>query len=204
MTEKTGLFGKRRKVVWQEIAKEMDFQFIDGGFFKSDKVVGTLQSWRITLDTYTVSTGKTSTAYTRLRAPFQDRDDFRFKIYRKGIFSDIGKIFGTQNVEVGVPSLDENFIIQGNNEQKVIDLFTHPGIRKIIEDQERITLEVKENDGWMGTKFPEGVKQLYFQDHGVIKDEKRLVSLFYLFSEVLKKLQEMGSIDHLAEPIDYK
>lgn len=199
-----GLFGKSRKEAWREVADEMGFQLVEGGFFKTDKIIGKLYDWTITLDTYTVSTGKTSTTYTRIRAPYRYKDDFRFKIYRKGLFSNLGKILGTQDVEVGMPSLDENFIIQGNDEEKMKNLFTHQSIQKIIEDQERIRLEVKDDDGFMGTKFPEDVKQLYFQDHGVIKDEKRLVALFFLFGEVLKKLHELDSIENIDPRVVYK
>lgn len=199
-----GLFGRSRKEVWQEVAEEMGFQFVDRGFFKSNQVIGKLYDWTITLDTYTVSTGKSSTTYTRMRAPYIDKDSFQFKIYRKGIFSNLGKMLGTRDMEMGIPSLDENFIIQGNDEEKMKTLFTDETIRKIIEGQERIRLEVKQDDGFMGTKFPEGVKQLYFQDHSVIKDEKRLAALFYLFGEVLKKLHEMDSIENSDPQVEYK
>lgn len=198
------LFGKSRKEAWQKVAEEMGFQLVEGGFFKTDKIIGKLYDWTITLDTYTVSTGKSSTTYTRIRTPYRYKDDFRFKIYRKGIFSNLGKLLGTQDVEVGVPSLDENFIIQGNHEDKMKTLFTYESIRKIIEGQDRIRLEVKEDDGFMGTKFPEGVKQLYFQDHGVIKEEKRLVALLYLFGEVLKKMHELDSIENIDPQVEYK
>lgn len=198
------LFGKSRKEAWQKVAEEMGFQLVEGGFFKTDKIIGTLYDWTITLDTYTVSTGKSAVTYTRIRAPYKYKDDFQFKIYRKGIFSNLGKIFGTQDVEVGLPSLDENFIIQGNDQGKMKTLFTHESIRKIIEGQERIRLEVQEKDGFMGTKFPEGVRQLYFQDTGVIKEEKRLVALFYLFGEVLRRLHEMDSIESVDPQVTYK
>ena len=199
-----GLFGTSRKDAWQKVAEEMGFQMVEGGFFKTDKIIGKVYDWTITLDTYTVSTGKSSTTYTRIRAPYKYREDFQFKIYRKGIFSNLGKILGTQDVVVGVPSLDENFIIQGNDEEKLRSLFTQESIGKMIEGQERIRLEVKEDDGFMGTKFPESVRQLYFQDHGVIKDEKRLITLFYLFGEVLKKMYEMKSIEKGDPQVEYQ
>ncbi|NBG88841.1 DUF3137 domain-containing protein [Isachenkonia alkalipeptolytica] len=199
-----GLFGKNRKEAWHKVVEEMGFQLVEGGLFKPDKMIGNLHNWTITLDTYTVSTGKSAATYTRIRAPYSAKDDFRFKIYQKGIFSNIGKLLGSQDVEIGIPSLDENFIIQGNDEAKMKTLFTHESIQKIIEGQDRIRLEVKEDDGFMGTKFPEGVKQLYFEDYGVIKDEKRLVALFYLFGEVLKKMSEMDAIENIDPQVTYK
>ena len=57
--------------------------------------------WTVTLDTYVVSTGKTSAIYTRMRAPYVNPDGFRFKIYRKSIFTGIGKALGMQDVDIG-------------------------------------------------------------------------------------------------------
>ena len=51
-----------------------------------------------------------------MRAPYVNPDGFRFTIYRQGVFSDIGKWLGMQDVTVGCPEFDEAFIIKGNNE----------------------------------------------------------------------------------------
>ena len=51
--------------------------------------------------TYTVSTGKTTIVFTRMRAPYVNPNSFRFTIYRKGFFSGIGKFFGMQDIEIG-------------------------------------------------------------------------------------------------------
>ena len=73
--------------------------------------------WTITLDTYTESTRRQShVTYTRMRAPYVNPEGFRFTIYRKGFFSDLGKLLGMQDIEVGDPEFDEAFIIKGNDE----------------------------------------------------------------------------------------
>ena len=36
------LFGKSRKEAWKKVAEEMGFQLVEGGFFKTDKIIGTL------------------------------------------------------------------------------------------------------------------------------------------------------------------
>jgi hypothetical protein len=58
----------------------------------------------------------------------------------------------------------------------------------LIEMQPNISLEVKDDEGWFGTEFPEGVDELYFQVHGIIKDVDRLKTLYFLFAEVLNQL----------------
>lgn len=85
-----GLFGPSKKEIWQQLSDEIHAKYIDGGFGTVDKVEAYVDKWIITLDTYTVSTGKSSITYTGIRAPFINLDNFYFKIYNKGLFSNIG------------------------------------------------------------------------------------------------------------------
>jgi hypothetical protein len=187
------LFGPSKEEIWRQLCSETQAQYVSGGFWKGDKVQASHGQWTITLDTFTVSNGKTSTTYTRLRAPYVNKDDFRFTIYRKGFFSELGKLLGMQDVEVGYPEFDEAFIIKGNDERKLQALFAHPTIRQLVERQPTIHLTVKDDEGWFGTSFPEGVDELYFCVLGIIKDVDRLKSLYQLFAEMLDHLCQIGS-----------
>ncbi len=187
------LFGPSRDEVWQKLSHEVGGDFDDGGFWKGSKLEVKHGEWTITLDTYTVSTGKSSTTYTRIRAPYINKDNFRFTIYRKSIFSGIGKALGMQDVEIGYPQFDDDFIIKGNDENLLRTLFANIKIRELIFAQPRIHFQVKDDEGYFGSQFPRGVDELYFQAVGVIKDTQRLRQLFELFSEVLNHLCHIGS-----------
>ncbi len=187
------LFGPFKDDVWRKLAEEISADFVDGSFWKGSKVEATVNEWTVTLDTHTVSTGKAYIIYTRMRAPYVNKDGFRFKIYRKGFFSGLGKKLGMQDVEVGFPDFDDKFIIQGNDESKLQLLFKNSKIRQLIDVQPEISLEVKDDDGWFAAKFPEGVDQLSFKVIGVIKDIERLKLLYELFAEVLNHLCVIGS-----------
>ena len=128
-----------------------------------------------------------------MRAPYVNPEGFRFTIYRKGLFSDLGKLLGMQDIEVGDPEFDEAFIIKGNDESRVRELFADPEVRPLIQDQPKIRLEVKDSEGWFGPVFPEDVDELHFQVVGVIKDVERLKALFDLFAAVLDRLCRIGS-----------
>ena len=56
-----------------------------------------------------------------------------------------------------------------------------PKIRELIAAQKDIKFDVKDDEGWFGTKFPEGVDELHFAVAGVIKDVDRLKLLYDLF-----------------------
>ena len=187
------LFGPSREEIWRQLSNEIGAQYIQGSFWKGDKVQIRHEQWTITLDTYSVSDGQTSSTYTRIRAPYVNKDGFRFTIYRKGFFSELGKFLGFRDVEVGYPDFDEAFIIKGNDVQKLRALFANPKIRQLLEMQKALHFTVKDDEGWFSKTFPEGVDELYFSVAGVIKDVERLKSLYYLFAEVLNHLCHIGS-----------
>jgi len=187
------MFGPSKKEIWQVLSEQIGSEFVEGGFLKSDKVVAHIKQWIVTLDTYTVSTGKSSTTYTRMRAPYVNKDGNRFKIYRSGIFSGIGAALGMQDIEIGYPEFDEDFVIKGDNEQKLKELLKNTRIRELMQLQRRFHLEVKDDEGWFGASFPDGVDELYFRVPGVIKELEQLKGLFELFSEVLNQLCIIGS-----------
>ena len=55
-----------------------------------------------------------------MRAPYMNLERFRFSVYRKTVFSGIGKLFGMQDIEIGDPPFDDSFIVKATDE---IDLF---------------------------------------------------------------------------------
>ncbi len=188
------IFGPSKKEIWKQLSLQLEnSEYIEGGFLKSDKIVARIKNWIVTLDTYTVSTGQTTIIYTRIRAPYVNKDGIRFKIYKSGIFSGMGAALGMQDIEVGNPEFDEAFVIKGNNEEKIKELFKSLQLQKLMLMQSRFHLEVKDDEGWFGTTFPEGVDELYFSIPVVLKDINQLKGLFEIFSEVLNQLCILGS-----------
>jgi hypothetical protein len=187
------IFGPSKAEIWAQLSQEIGAEYEEGGFFKEGKVVLSHRQWEITLDTYTVHTGKSHITYTRMRAPYVNRDSFRFNIYRRSIFSGIGKLFGVQDVEVGDAFFDDQFIIQGEPEHLVRSLLINGMIRQLIQNQKDIHFQIKDDEGLFKKNFPEGVDELCFEVVGIIKDKERLKSLFDLFSLVLDELCRLGS-----------
>ena len=197
-----GWFGPSKDEVWRQLSQEIGAEFVEGGFWKGKKVQSHVGPWTVTLDTYTDSSGESSTTYTRMRAPYINPEGFRFTIYRKGLFSGLGKLLGMQDIEVGDLEFDEAFIIKGNDESKVYALFANPKIRQMIQAQPKIRLEVKDSEGWFGPRFPEDVDELHFLAVGVIKDIERLKALFDLFAAVLDQLCRIGSAYKQVPDVD--
>jgi hypothetical protein len=71
--------------------------------------------WPILVDRYTVSTGQSTVTYTRAGAGFRAQTPFRCKVWKEGFFSRIGKKLGMQDMVVGNPVLDRDFVIQSDS-----------------------------------------------------------------------------------------
>jgi len=177
------IFGPSKNEIWSQIAVDMGEEFIEGGFLKgSPALVYKHGEWQIRLDTYTKDSGNSNRTYTRVRAPFINKDELYFKIYREGFFSDMGKFLGMQDIKTGDPFFDEQFIIKSNNRKKLKLFLADPKMKELIQGQPKIHLEIRDDEGWFGADFPEGVDELYFECVGVIEETERLKSLFDLFS----------------------
>lgn len=187
-----GLFGPSKREVWEQLTSEINAEVVDGGFWKGNRVEGRHNNWTIYLDTYTVSTGKSSMTYTRMRAPFVNSKDFYFKVYNTGVFSEIGKWLGGQDIEVGYELFDCEYVIQGSDENAVKSLFSNERIRSLIQELPRVKLEIKQSEGIFGPTFQENEGELFFLVPGVMKDIDHLKRLFELFSEVLETLELIG------------
>ena len=137
MSKRRSFFSPSKDEIWAQIATDIGGEFIDRGFLGEKVLIYKHGEWQILLDTYTVTapTGTaaaaTATAYTRMRAPFINKDDLYFNISREGFFSSIGKFFGMQDIEIGDPFFDNQFLIKGNSPEKIKLLFADDRIREL-------------------------------------------------------------------------
>jgi hypothetical protein len=140
------LFGPNKGEVWRQLSQEIGAEFVEGGFWMGNKIQTHVGPWTITLDTVTVNNQHSHVTYTRLRAPYVNPEGFRFTVYRKSDFSELGKLLGMQDIEVGDPDFDEVFIIKGTDEFRARDLFANSKIRQMIQDQPKVWLDVKDSE----------------------------------------------------------
>jgi hypothetical protein len=195
-----GWFGQSLDEVWGRLSKEIGAQFVPGGFWKRGKVQKQVDQWTILLDTFTRHHGQhTHVVYTRLRAPFVNPDGFRFSVHQAGAFSGLCRFLGMQDVEIGDPQFDDAFVVKGNDESRLVDLFADPKLRALFAALPRMRLEVKDSEGWFGPTFPPDADELYLETRGVLKDLDQLKGCFDVFSALLHRLCLIGAA-HKYDP----
>ena len=187
------LFGPSQKEIWTKLSSEINAKFVDGGVWKQDRIVVQEKVWTITLDTFAAHTGKATIPFTRFRAPFMSKDNFRFEITRRNFFSPVADFFGRKSLSTGHPDFDKQFVIASADEYKMRKLMANETIRELIAGQKDVHFEIKDDEGWLATQFPQDADELYFQMSGVVKDATVLKKGFQLMAETLNQLVEISS-----------
>jgi len=188
------ILGPSKNEVWSAFADEMGAQFIDDGTFKGGpKVMLKYKSWQIFLDTFTVSTGKSSTTFTRIRAVFVEDMPLAFKITKRNIFTRIAMLFGKTYALTGDNDFDNEFAIICDDGQKVKKIFDNKQLKELFYNIRHVFFTIKKAKGKKETKYVTDEKVLYYHVTGVIKDEQRLTKLFGVFIYLLDAFEKQGN-----------
>jgi len=186
---------------WRQLADELNAKYVEGG---RPEIQLDYKQWTITLDVFNivrrVGRGDVMDAYTRLRAPYADKDGFQFLLYRKSssrlpplAFQKMGEI----NTESAV--LDDEHTLRATNPATVHNLLATPKIRECISQQLPILyrlgtihdLSYKSNLADYEV-MPDGVNEVYLELNGWISDIDQLESMVELVEEMLNQLSLLG------------
>ena len=112
-----------RLAAWARFCAQHGFTFTPqtGRLFsfhpaRIDGRVGTVQ---FTIDTFTVSNGKSSTTYTRLRSAAMQGMPLDARVYRETVLGALGDLLGAQDVSMGDPAFDKAFVVKATREDLV-------------------------------------------------------------------------------------
>ena len=185
------LFGYSKEAIWSQFAEQVNGKFVDGGFWSTDKVIAKAGQWTVTLDTYDTG-GRSSSTYTRLRAPYRNADNFYFRVYRANVFSQLGEMLGMKDIAIGDGIFDAEYVVKSNDEEKVRKLLVGPVANTLLHTDYGVSFEIKDDEGYF-SDLPKGTHELYFQQSGMISDLNQLRALFDMFSLTLNRLCHLGS-----------
>lgn len=189
------IFGSKENI-WKSFSEQTGGTFFEGQYGMLDGTIISYKNWKIVFDYYDLYSGKFNERYTRIFVPIVSLDDFRFEIYNNGIIRSIEKIFGAQDIEIGIKEFDKRFILKANNGFKLKKLLLNPRIRQLLEIQKEVNFEISNYKG-IWEKETQELEVSYFVK-GEIKSIETLSSLLDLFKLVLDKLVENQSIYNKA------
>ena len=123
---------KKTNLAWSDAARTLGLSYRPGGFMQSRRIDGQLNGLRVVVDTFTRSSGKHSTSYTRYRISFPRSLGLGLQLKREGVLSTVTKIFGAQDLQVGDASFDNAMLVKGHDARAVRERARDPGLGGLL------------------------------------------------------------------------
>ena len=110
-----------------------DFDPGEASFFRQrpPSLSLTAEGTRVLVDSYVVSSGKSSTTFSRVRCPWALQPGPALHVRKEHVFHGIGKALGMQDLVVGDASFDEAYVIKGPDPatlRRVVDADTRQAL----------------------------------------------------------------------------
>ncbi len=178
------------EAVWDEVTQRLQGQAAewDGAAIKVQH-----GPFVVTLDLHAEIEGHASLCITRLRAAFRNLDGFRFRLRRHGVLDSLVKWVGGQDIEVGDKTFDRAFVLKTNRPQELQRVFAGQDLRQALLQSSARLVEVRDDEGWFGPEFPDGIDELYLDAEERIVDAAGLRQLYRAFAILLDRLSTVGS-----------
>jgi hypothetical protein len=168
-----------RRRAWEELAARLGLTFTPGNWTGSGmSITGTYHSQHLTLDTYTRRTGKNSTSYTRIVLFLQQPTQLELEITNEGMFSKIGKLLGSKEIQTGDEAIDQRYIIKGQPENMIFNLLQSYDVRQKLVEAPSLNIRARG-------------QEIYYDKRGFIKDENNLVVLFDLMTSLANGIDRL-------------
>ncbi len=190
------LFRHHEDEVWKQLSDELGGRFENKDGWRQDKVIVQDGPWKVTLDLHSEAGYTSERLYTRFRAPFLNHDRFKMSIYHASIFNFIASMLGIGDVETGHREFDDMFVVKGNDEDRIRQIFAHDDLRELLNTEPEVHISIRHAGGWFGDEFPEDVDELVLEVEGEVVDLERLEKLYRLFSELLHTVVHLDSGYH--------
>jgi len=132
--------------------------------------------------------------------PYRAKGGFSFAIFNRNWIQEAGKVFGLQDIEIGDPEFDADYIIKGSDEALVRKFFAGERLRELIRMQKSIRLSIHDEAAELKPygNVPDGIHILAFRDNEAINSFERLAEiheLLFLCAEQLVSIEKAAASD---------
>ena len=166
-----------RRQAWSQLADRAGLTFEPGNFFGSGlSVSGVYLGHQLTLSTFTRSSGKSSTTYTRVVLFMNQQANLDLSLYTEGVFSKVGKMLGMQDIQTGDEALDQRYVIKGQPENLVVSILQSYDLHQKLVEAPSLNIQVKG-------------QEIVYEKRGVEQNENNLIALFDLLTSLSNAIE---------------
>jgi hypothetical protein len=129
-----------RDEAWRNTASRLGLQFVSG------RIWGILNGQSVQCGIEVRGSGKNKQTWTVVWGFVQPKLDLGVAVYRRSAFIDaLAALFGAQDIEIGDPSFDRDFVIKGDEPSRVAELL-RPDLRQFLMRAKEQRLDVQLSD----------------------------------------------------------
>lgn len=185
------LTGVGTTAIWYRLVYRIGGEIVDEGG-PAEMVRVPVGPWVISFDAIGEMCGEGHDHFTQVRASYVARDEFRFRIDRRGVLTRVAQWLGTETVPVAHPDFDAAFSVETNDAARARRLLDVDPIRALIQAQREIVLQIRGNESTACRHLRDDEAELSFRSGGIVEDAERLRDLYELFARTLHELRVMG------------
>jgi len=165
-----------QKKVWQQLADELNAEYVNKGLFKAHTITKKLEQGEIILDSFSRNRGNQHETYTRFQTECANPGKIQFLIKRKNIFNKKAPK-GSELFLTEMEVFDRKYRLFGSNKRDIKRLLDRKMLANIVEQKpfSNIRIELKEQN-------------LELKIKSLNKDLVQLKSLFNLVEDLRYKI----------------
>jgi hypothetical protein len=115
---------KKTNEAWASVARKLQLVFQPGQLFSRPRISGIHNGCSVLVTTFSRGSGKNQTTYTRFRVSYPQSLDLGLRLTKQGLLAGIGKMFGSQDIEVGDKGFDDAIVVKGRDPERVKEFLT--------------------------------------------------------------------------------
>jgi hypothetical protein len=128
-----------------------------------------------------------------MKCDYISLDNFEFRMYEENVLSSISKAIGLQDIQIGDSEFDNKFMLKGSSEPRVKELLASAILKEQILLISEFHLNIRSYTTWF-PKNEDNAWEIYYEEHGRLKDKKRITQLFTVFCLFIDRLEEIKSV----------
>lgn len=187
------------KYVWMEFAEEYQASVDDPNPDSSHERMSIMvpvkdRPWTIVFTMQPAKKGGSAT--TTVEATFTAKADFKFALHRQKWVDGVGKLLGMQDIEIGDPEFDAEFIIKGNDEKVVKQILEPQPMRRALLDEPSLQLSAsteKDSKAPSSRALHDHNSTLTVRCQGAVDDFERLKTIYELVWAMLDQFVRAGT-----------
>ena len=166
---------------WEAIAPRVGLRYDKGQMFKTlPTMLGSVEGRDVKVWTYTRRSSDTTTRYSAINMSVDNEVMHRFALRPEGVVNKLFKSMGAEDIEIGHPAFDQQFIIKANPPELARHMLADREVREMAAELKRISISFSQNN-------------VGYSQVGLITDADRLLKLLALMAALGERMESAQS-----------